>query len=141
MEVNACNRWVVSALLGHYQSLITLTIENIPFTELGESQDRDPQETMTYVARVNVPSRDHPRGVDAIRESKGGGFRGARRIEGRESTVVGSDEPMKAAARAVKSCDRPRGVNGAGLGLIRTRDIERRQGSLPTPQETVNRIT
>src|SRR5580692_10580385 len=48
MEVNACNRWVVSALLGHYQSLITLTIENIPFTELGESQDRDPQETMTY---------------------------------------------------------------------------------------------
>lgn len=96
---------------------------------------------MTYVARVNVPSRDHPRGVDAIRESKGGGFRGARRIEGRESTVVGSDEPMKAAARAVKSCDRPRGVNGAGLGLIRTRDIERRQGSVPAPQEAVNRIT
>ena len=82
---------------------------------------------MTYEARVNVPSRDHPRRVDAIRDSLGVGFLGARRIEGRESTVVGSDEAVKAARPLEVSCDRPRGVDGAGHGLIyRTRDIERR---------------
>jgi len=97
---------------------------------------------MTYEARVDVPSRDHPRGVDAIRESKGGGFCGARRIEGRESTVVGSDETVKAAARVREgSCDRPCRVDGARLSLIRTQDIERRQGSVPAPQEAVNCIT
>ncbi len=82
---------------------------------------------MTYVALVNVPSRDHPRGVDAIRESEGGGFRGARRIEGRESTVVGSDEAVKATRPSEVSSDRPGGVDGTGQGFIhRTRDIERR---------------
>jgi hypothetical protein len=100
---------------------------DIPSTEPGELLGRDPQETITYIARVDVPSRDHPRGVDAIRESVRFGFRGARRVEGGDSTVAGSDEAVNAAGRVKEgSCDRPRGVDGAGIGFTpRTRDIER----------------
>ena len=94
----------------------------------GGSQGRHPQETITYEARVNVPARDHPGGIDAIRESIRFGFRGARRIEGCESTVGGSDEAVLAAGRVKEgSCDRPRRADGAGLGFTpRPRDIERR---------------
>jgi hypothetical protein len=108
---------------------------------------RSAQEPVTYIACVNVASRDRPRRVDvACAGTLAGTCARTRDVEGSDGTIRHSQETVKHIACVnVASRDRAFRVDGERQCALagacpRARSVECGDGAVPSTQETMTRI-